>query len=91
MERRKVVYAGRVQGVGFRYTTASIARRYPVTGYVQNLRDGRVVVLAEGEGSDLDRFFADLEGTMCSYIREKQSETGTGTKQFQGFQVQFEH
>jgi acylphosphatase len=89
MERRRVIYAGRVQGVGFRYTTVSIARRYPVVGYVENLRDGRVVVLAEGKGLELDRFLADLERTMGGYIREKQSETGPATGQFQGFQVQF--
>ena len=90
MERRRVVYAGRVQGVGFRYTTVSIARRYPVTGTVQNLRDGRVVVLAEGSASDLERFLSDLEGTMRSYIQEKQAETAPASGQFHGFQVKFE-
>ena len=40
--RCRVIYRGRVQGVGFRYTSASIARRFPVTGYVRNLPDGTV-------------------------------------------------
>jgi acylphosphatase len=42
MQRREVHYSGHVQGVGFRYTTRSIARGYEVTGFVQNLEDGRV-------------------------------------------------
>jgi acylphosphatase len=91
MERRRVTYSGRVQGVGFRYTTVSVARQFPVTGYVQNLRDGRVVVLAEGEGADLERFLADLSSTMRSCIREIQTETLAATGEFQGFSVRFDN
>ena len=48
-ERRRVVYTGRVHGVGFRFTARRIAGKVPVTGYVRNLPDGRVELLAEGE------------------------------------------
>lgn len=91
MERRRIWFSGRVQGVGFRYTTAAIARRYPITGYVQNLNDGRVVVEAEGSASELDRFLADLEGTMRSYIRERRVETLPHTGEFEDFHVEFSH
>ena len=37
MIRKVVFYSGRVQGVGFRYTTANLAKRFHVAGYVQNL------------------------------------------------------
>ena len=47
--RRRLIYQGRVQGVGFRYTVASIARRFPVTGYVKNLPDGNVELAVDGE------------------------------------------
>lgn len=44
---------GRVQGVGYRATTESRASRASLTGFVTNLRDGRVKVVAEGPESDL--------------------------------------
>ncbi|MBL8829940.1 MAG: acylphosphatase, partial [Planctomycetaceae bacterium] len=46
--RRRVLFHGRVQGVGFRVTTRSIAQRFAVTGWVRNLPDGSVELLAEG-------------------------------------------
>jgi acylphosphatase len=68
-ERREVHYEGRVQGVGFRYSTRSIASRYRVTGYVRNLRDGRVQLVAEGVSDELDRFLDDIDEAMSGYIR----------------------
>ena len=53
-QRHTVHFAGRVQGVGFRYTVEQIAGQFPVTGYVQNLPDGRVLLVMEGAKSDLD-------------------------------------
>ena len=47
-QRRKVHFRGRVQGVGFRYTVRGVASGFAVTGYVKNLPDGRVLVVAEG-------------------------------------------
>ena len=44
-----ILYEGRVQGVGFRYTTKSVANGFEVTGTVRNLTDGRVELVAEGE------------------------------------------
>ena len=43
IERRTVYYSGHVQGVGFRYETRSLANQFDVTGFVQNLDDGRVL------------------------------------------------
>jgi acylphosphatase len=63
-----VYYSGRVQGVGFRATTAEIARRYAVSGWVRNLPDGRVELLAEGEPGEVLGFLAAVRERMADHI-----------------------
>ena len=80
-QRRRLIYSGRVQGVGFRYTTASIARRFPVTGYVRNLPDGSVELAAEGTADVLDEFLGTVSSVFerniqdCRPLEETSSET----------------
>jgi acylphosphatase len=52
--------SGRVQMVGFRYFTVSLAKRYGVTGRVRNLYDGRVEIEAEGNKAGLTMFLEDI-------------------------------
>lgn len=63
MAQKHVYFIGRVQGVGFRYTARSLALNYRVTGYVRNLADGRVELVAGGENAEIEAFLDDL--TMC--------------------------
>ena len=56
--RKQVTYRGRVQGVGFRATTAAIAGRFRVTGFVRNLSDGSVELVVEGELGPVEDFLA---------------------------------
>ncbi len=60
MIARKFVISGEVQGVGFRYFTQRSAARHQVRGYVANLKDGRVEVLAEGIEKAVNNFRLDL-------------------------------
>ena len=53
---RRYLISGRVQGVGFRYFTQDAAARDNIHGWVQNLPDGGVAAVAEGEADALDRF-----------------------------------
>ena len=53
---RQYLVSGRVQGVGFRYFAADAARREGLAGSARNLADGRVVVVAEGDDTSLERF-----------------------------------
>ncbi len=49
MIRAHVYYSGQVQGVGFRFTCRQLASRHVVGGFVRNLPDGRVELVAEGD------------------------------------------
>jgi acylphosphatase len=65
---KRVLYSGRVQGVGFRYTAQGLAAGYPVTGYVRNLPSGEVELVAEGEDSIVEAFLATVAQHMAGYI-----------------------
>jgi len=55
---RRLVIAGRVQGVGFREATVDAARAAGVVGWVRNRADGTVEVLAQGSSDAVDRLVA---------------------------------
>jgi acylphosphatase len=88
-ERRQVHFDGHVQGVGFRYTTTAIARSFAVAGFVRNLADGRVEVVAEGERQELDAFLAEIRRRLGEYIRGTQTALASATGEFDGFGVRF--
>ena len=74
IEGRLVHYSGHVQGIGFRYTTSRIAQGYEnVVGYVTNLPDGRVEIVAEGPSADLDDFLREISRVMGGYVRDVKS------------------
>ncbi len=52
----QVLVSGRVQGVGFRYSSYRQANHLQLEGWVRNLDDGRVEVFAGGEKSRVERF-----------------------------------
>lgn len=56
MKHNKIIIRGRVQGVGFRYNTIQIAKKYNIAGYVSNRLDGSVLIEAEGEETNLELF-----------------------------------
>ncbi|MFK7849364.1 MAG: acylphosphatase [Akkermansiaceae bacterium] len=60
MTTKRVIYEGRVQGVGFRYTAKDLARGYDVLGTVKNLSDGTVELVIAGEGDEVAEFLRDF-------------------------------
>lgn len=71
MIRKVVFYSGRVQGVGFRYTTANLAKRFDVAGYVQNLPDGRVRLDVQGAVAQVQGLLDAIDQKMAGKIRSK--------------------
>lgn len=67
-------FSGIVQGVGFRFTARSLARKYGLTGWVKNLFDGRVELTIEGENDKVDMFIQDLREYFASNIDNIQEE-----------------
>jgi len=65
-----VLFSGRVQGVGFRYTSHRIARGLGLQGYVRNLTDGSVEMFVQGPQADLDRCLDEIRDSFGEYIRE---------------------
>ena len=85
--RVKQVYEGRVQGVGFRYRVSTIAKRLPVTGYVRNLPDGSVEVIAEGVKEDIEDLLDQIRTGMGSAITRECEEVQVATDEFTGFSI----
>lgn len=56
MERKVINIFGRVQKVGFRYSTLQKARELDMSGSVKNLRDGSVEVEVQGEEAQIEEF-----------------------------------
>lgn len=88
-QRREVYYKGTVQGVGFRYTVRRSAARFSLTGYVQNLPDGRVLVVAEGLSAELDRFLNAVTAALGSYIRQTDQTVAPASGEFRHFDIRF--
>lgn len=82
MTRYTVHFQGRVQGVGFRYTAVQVARGFPLAGYVQNLPDGRVRLVAEGDPADLKDFLQTLEQAMAGYITSQTLDQSPANGEF---------
>lgn len=73
---KRVEFRGRVQGVGFRMTTARIARRHPVGGSVRNCSDGSVELIVAGSPAAIDEFLAELRRKMHGYIQDESTTAG---------------
>ena len=89
MIRRDVIYTGRVQGVGFRWTTNHIAKNYDVRGFVENREDGSVYMVAEGTEKDVEEFMIAIAENMGKNIKETRVNQGRVDGDLTDFQVHY--
>ena len=87
--RRTVHFTGRVQGVGFRYTACEVARSFSVAGFVKNLPDGRVQMVAEGEPGEVSRFQDAVADAMGGRITEVSGQDSPVTGEFSSFSIAY--
>jgi acylphosphatase len=86
---KHIIFIGRVQGVGFRFTALDIANRYRLTGLVRNLPDGTVEMLAQGFSDDISDCLRDIEESFRGYIRETKIEEIPSNPQYKDFKITF--
>ena len=87
----RVTYRGRVQGVGFRFTVLEFAHNLPaVKGYVRNLPNGDVEMLAEGPECDVNALLEIVaHGPHERLIRQVIAEPAVPTGSFSSFDVTY--
>ena len=86
-QRAEILFSGHVQGVGFRFTAARIARNFAMTGYVKNLRDGRVELVAEGTAEEINAFVEAVGREMGRNISDIKRSWRPAKGEFTGFGI----
>ncbi len=88
MKRMRVLFSGRVQGVGFRYTVCRVAASFKVAGFVRNLADGDVELVAEGFEQELAGFIhAIRDSSPGRYITREQLRWSAATGEYEMFRI----
>jgi acylphosphatase len=88
--RRRLLFSGAVQGVGFRYWAVRESASFGVTGYVRNLYDGSVEAVLEGPRDEVANFEGVLrEGPPYGRIRRVDAIDEEPRGEFESFRVQF--
>jgi len=86
---RHIIFTGQVQGVGFRFTAIRIAQRYKLTGWVRNVYDGTVEMLAQGDSDDIAHCIRDIEDSFGGYLRQTKIEEIPPDHQYKDFKITF--
>jgi acylphosphatase len=88
-KRLHAYYSGDVQGVGFRYSSERTAASLELTGWVKNLKDGRVELVCEGNEASIKEFLQRIETMFGSYIRDRELGWDKATGEFGYFDIRF--
>jgi len=88
-KRLQAIYSGQVQGVGFRFTVLNIANDLGICGWVKNLPDSRVELVAEAEEGVLKDFLERIKKDFSVYIREVDMQWLSASGEFKEFRIEF--
>ena len=88
MKATRLLISGIVQGVGFRYFTLRAARHLGLSGYVRNLRDGRVEAVASGEPEAIEAFVSQMrQGPRAAQVSGLEASEIQMDGQLDGFEI----
>ncbi|CAN5783728.1 acylphosphatase [soil metagenome] len=73
LHRTRIIFTGRVQGVGFRATACHLALSSNLTGWVRNESDGSVLLEVQGDFHNVEAFLANLRDAMKGRIKTESS------------------
>ena len=88
-QAKYIVFYGRVQGVGFRFTAMNIANRCELTGYVRNRSDGAVEMFAQGNGEDISDCIRDIRESFAGYIQDVKTKDVPYDPNYENFKITF--
>jgi len=89
-QARHIRIHGKVQGVGYRFYATRVARRLGLKGWIQNLRDGSVEALIEGEPEAIDEWIDDVrEGPRYAEVTKIDQEVREYSGKLGDFDVKF--
>jgi len=90
MERINLTVKGHVQGVGFRFFVSRTANSLGLKGFVRNLSDGSVEIIAEGEKAMLERLlYLVRDGPITAQIDCVDAQWEKAKDEFQGFGIRY--
>lgn len=87
MKRWHIFFSGRVQGVGFRYTSRQVAGRYDVSGWVKNLPNGSVEMVVEGPSDQLKKYIADVSQSTHGHVTDMPVTKFDATGEFSSMEI----
>ena len=89
MVAKHIIFIGRVQCVGFRFTAHRMAHHHQLTGFVRNLPDGTVEMFAQGSGRDIDDCIQDIKEYFGDYLRETRLQEIPPDPKYKNFRITF--
>ena len=86
---KHIIFTGRVQGIGFRFTAFNIANRCQLTGVVRNLPDGSVEMLTQGNPDDIADCIRNINESFSGCIKETKIEEAPLNPKYKDFKITF--
>ena len=77
------------RGVGFRWSTLTVAKDFAITGFVKNLSDGKVELHAEGEEIVVRAFLEALRSKMALFVEDCQVVEERAPQRYEDFSIAY--